>query len=126
MGGEPMSNIVKVPLSTIAHGRSGDKGNMVNIGLVANKLEWYPLLKKCVTVEWLKNLFSDMVDGDIEIFLVPGIGGLNCLLKDSLQGGGTVALRKDAQGKMLGQVILQAEIELELDIMRKFGIHLPI
>ncbi len=119
-----MADVVRVPLSSIAHGRSGDKGNMVNIGLIAHRIEWYPLLKKCVTVEWLKQIFAEDVGGDIEVFFVPGIGGINCLLKDSLQGGGTVALRKDAQGKMLGQVILQAEVEINQNYARKLGIPL--
>ena len=119
-----MGELVRLPLSSIAHGRSGDKGDMVNIGLIAHHLEWYPLLKKCVTVEWLKGIFGGDVRGDIKIFSVPGIGGINCVLNESLQGGGTVALRKDAQGKMLGQVILQAEIEIDKSDAKKLGIPL--
>ena len=120
-----MAKMVTVPLSTIAHGRSGDKGNHVNIGLIAHQMEWFPLLKQCITPHWLKSIFSDMTRGDVEVFPVPGIGGINCVMKESLQGGGTVSLRKDAQGKMLGQVILQAEIRIDAEIARELGVPIP-
>ena len=113
--GVSMTNKVRIPLSSIAHGRSGDKGDMVNIGLIAHRKEWFPLIQKYVTPEWLKIIFEGMVSGEIEVHPVPGIGAINCILNGALQGGGTVALRKDAQGKMMGQVILQAEIEIEID-----------
>ena len=66
-----------------------------------------------------------MVTGEVEIHSVPGIGGLNCIMQGALQGGGTIALRKDAQGKMMGQVILQAEIELDEAEAKKLGVPIP-
>ena len=114
----------RVQLSTLAHGRSGDKGDMVNIGLIAHRKEWMPFLVETVTPEWLTELFSDMVDGHIEVHPVPGIGAVNCLLHGALQGGGTIALRKDAQGKMMGQVILQADVYIDGDEARRLGVPL--
>jgi len=117
-----MTDKISIPLSSIAHGRSGDKGDMVNIGLIAHRKEWFPLLQECVTVNWLKQVFEGMVVGEIVIHSVPGIGALNCVLNGALQGGGTVALRKDAQGKMMGQVILQAEVEVDVEKAQKLAI----
>ena len=118
-----MTEKISIPLSSIAHGRSGDKGDMVNIGLIAHRKEWFPLLQECVTAKWLENVFEGMVIGEIEVHPVPGIGALNCVLNGALQGGGTVALRKDAQGKMMGQVILQAEVEI--DAQEAMNLEIP-
>ena len=120
-----MGGVIRTQLSTIAHGRSGDKGDLVNIGLIAHRMEWFPFLERCVTAEWLKEIFADMVTGEVEVFPVPGIGGLNCIMQGALQGGGTIALRKDAQGKMMGQVVLQAEIELDKAEAKKLGVPIP-
>ena len=114
----------RVKLSTIAHGRSGDKGDMVNIALIAHRKEWMQFLVDCVTPEWLAEIFADMVEGHIEVHSVPGVGGINCLLHGALQGGGTIALRKDAQGKMMGQVLLQADIEIDGKLARKLKVPL--
>ena len=117
-----MAKKVTIPLSTLAHGRSGDKGDMVNIGLIAHRKEWLDFLLECITPEWLKELFGEMVLGHIEVHPVPGVGGVNCILHGALQGGGTVALRKDAQGKMLGQVILQAEVSIDAKAAKELGV----
>ena len=111
-----------IPLSVIAHGRSGDKGDIVNIALIANQIEWFPILKKYITKKWLKNIFKDEIKGEIQIFPVPGIGALNCVIGGALQGGGTVSLNKDAQGKLLGQIVLQAEIGINISEAKKLGI----
>ena len=96
---------------------------MVNIGLIAHRKEWFPLLQECVTAKWLEHVFEGMVIGEIVVHPVPGIGALNCVLNGALQGGGTVALRKDAQGKMMGQVILQAEVEI--DAQEALNLEIP-
>ena len=111
-----------IPLSLIAHGRSGDKGNMVNIALIANQIEWFAILEKYITINWLKELFGDEIKGKIQVFPVPGVGAVNCVMEGALQGGGTVSLNKDAQGKLLGQIVLQAEIEIEVSEAEKLGI----
>jgi len=120
-----LNEVVRLPLSMLAHGRSGDKGDSVNIGLIAHETDWLPVLESVITPEWLANLFGEEVKGDIEVYSVPGVGAVNCVLNGALQGGGTVSLRKDAQGKLFGQVILQAEVDLPIQQAIRLGLIQP-
>jgi len=104
---------MKVPLSQIAHTRSGDKGDTCNIGLIALDGRDYPVLVREVTAERVKQHFGDLVRGEVERFELPNLGALNFLLHGALGGGGTVSLRTDAQGKTFGAALLSMELELE-------------
>ncbi len=101
-----------VSLIEIAHARSGDKGDTVNIGLIAIEERHYPALVREVTVDRVKHFFGDLCKGQVERYELPNIKALNFLLHESLGGGGTVSLRIDAQGKTLGAAILRMEIDL--------------
>src|SRR5438067_1201508 len=90
---------MKVPLSQIAHTRSGDKGDTCNIGVIALDERDYPVLVREVTAERVKRHFGDLVRGEVERFELPNLGALNFLLHGALGGGGTVSLRTDAQGR---------------------------
>jgi len=103
-----------IPLSAICHGRSGDKGDHVNVGLAAHREQWYELLVELITPARLENWFSGMMRGGSEVFEVPGVFAVNCLLYNILQGGGTVSLRMDAQGKSIGPMLLQARVPISL------------
>ena len=103
---------MKVPLSQLAHTRSGDKGDTCNIGVIAWREADYPLLAREVTAERVKCHFGDLVAGAVERFELPNLGALNFLLHGALGGGGTVSLRTDAQGKTLGAALLSLEIEV--------------
>ena len=104
---------MKAPLSTIAHTRSGDKGDTANIGVIALRAEDYPILLREVTPERVKNFFGERVRGSVERFELPNLGALNLLLHEALGGGGTVSLRVDAQGKTYGAALLRMEIEVD-------------
>jgi hypothetical protein len=104
---------VKKPLSTIAHTRSGDKGDTSNIGVIALRPEHYPIILREVTAERVKAFFGDMVKGKVERFELPNLGAVNLLLHQALGGGGTVSLRIDAQGKTYGAALLRMEVELD-------------
>ena len=104
---------MKVPLSQIAHTRSGDKGDTCNIGVIALDERDYPVLVREVTAERVKRHFGDLVRGEVERFELPNLGALNFLLHGALGGGGTVSLRTDAQGKTFGAALLSMELELE-------------
>jgi hypothetical protein len=104
---------MKVPLSRIAHARSGDKGDLSNIGVIALAEASYPVLVREVTVDRVRALFGSLCRGPIERFELPNLGALNFLLHDALGGGGTVSLRLDAQGKTLGALMLTLEIDIE-------------
>ena len=103
---------MRVPLSEIAHTRSGDKGDTCNIGVIARNERDYPVLVREVTAERVKRHFGDLVRGEVERFELPNLGALNFLLHGALGGGGTVSLRTDAQGKTFGAALLAMEIEL--------------
>ena len=102
----------------LAHARSGDKGDASNIGLIARKPEYYPILKKKVTVDAVKNHFAGICKGKVERFEMENLCALNFLLHEALGGGGTVSLRNDAQGKTMSTALLRMEIEVpeELDV----------
>jgi hypothetical protein len=100
----------RVPLSRLAHGRSGDKGDTANIGLVARAPEIYPWLAKNITAALVKMRFKGICFGRVERHEVPNLGALNFLLHESLGGGGTVSLRLDAQGKTLSHALLAMEV----------------
>ena len=103
---------MKIPLSQIAHTRSGDKGDTCNVGVIANHENQYAVLVREVTAERVKSHFGDMVRGEVERFELPNLGALNFLLHGALGGGGTVSLRTDAQGKTFGAALLSLEVEV--------------
>jgi len=103
---------MKTQLVKIAHARSGDKGDTANVGLIALKDEYYPILVREVTAERVKQHFGDMVKGDVERFELPNLGALNFLLHESLGGGGTLSLMTDAQGKTFSTALLRMEIDI--------------
>jgi hypothetical protein len=107
----------RVPLSRVAHARSGDKGDASNVGLVANRPELYETLRREVTTERVKAHFAEVCRGTVERFEVPNLSALNFLLHDSLGGGGTASLLTDAQGKTHGQGLLEMEIEVPEELL---------
>ncbi len=106
--------MTRVPLRRIAHARSGDKGDCSNIGLIALKPEFYPALVAQVTAERVKEHFRELCKGEVERFELPNLHALNFLLHEALDGGGTVSLRTDAQGKTFSAALLRMEIEIDL------------
>ena len=104
---------MKAPLSRIAHTRSGDKGDTSNIGVIAWRMEDYPVLVREVTAERVKAHFGSLVKGRVARFELPNLGALNFLLYEALDGGGTVSLRTDAQGKNMGSALLSMEIVID-------------
>lgn len=106
---------MKIPLVHLAHARSGDKGDTANVGLIALKDEFYPLLVREVTAERVKEHFGDMVNGNVERFELPNLGALNFLLHGALGGGGTLSLMTDAQGKTFSTALLRMVIDVPED-----------
>ena len=104
---------MKIPLSQIAHGRSGDKGDTANVGIIAYDPRHYPMLVREVTPERVKKHFGNLVKGEVVRYELPNLGALNFLLHESLGGGGTLSLRTDAQGKTFSAALLRMEIEID-------------
>jgi hypothetical protein len=103
----------RVALRELAHARSGDKGDTANVGLIALKREYYPLLVRQVTAARVARHFKGMITGPVERYELPNLGALNFLLHGALDGGGTISLKTDAQGKVLSTALLRLEIEVE-------------
>ena len=102
----------KIKLIDIAHARSGDKGDTSNVGLIAKDAKDYPLLVKYVTADRVKRHFAEICLGKVERFEIPNLGALNFLLHESLDGGGTMSLRADPQGKTYSAALLRMDIEI--------------
>src|SRR5947208_5549716 len=113
---------MKVQLTKLAHARSVDKGDTANVGLIALRDEFYPLLMRQVTAERVKEHFTGICQGDVERFELPNLGALNFLLHESLGGGGTLSLMTDAQGKTFSTALLRMEIEVPENEVRDLGL----
>jgi hypothetical protein len=99
-------------LVEFAHARSGDKGDTANVGLIALKPQYYPLLLRQVTAARVARHFKGMITGTVERFELPNLRALNFLLHGALDGGGTISLKTDAQGKVFSTALLRMEIEV--------------
>ncbi len=108
--------MARIRLLHLAHARSGDKGDTANVGVIALRPEWYPLLAEHLTTERVKEHFQGICLGQVERFELPNLGALNFLLHNSLGGGGTVSLKTDAQGKVLSTAMLRMEIDVADDV----------
>ena len=95
-----------MPLIALAYGRSGDKGDSANIGVLARRPEFVPLLRAQLSAAAVKRYLAHFVKGGAERFELPGLHGFNFLLQEALGGGGMASLRYDPQGKMLAQVLM--------------------
>jgi len=113
---------MKISLFDLAHARSGDKGDTANVGVIALRDEYYPLLAREVTAERVKRHFGDMVKGNVERFELPNLNALNFLLHGSLGGGGTLSLMTDAQGKTMSTALLRMFIEVPDDEATTLGL----
>ena len=103
---------MKFRLLELAHARSGDKGDTANVGVIARRPAYYPLLVREITAERVAAHFAGMITGEVERFELPYLHALNFLLHGALGGGGTVSLKTDAQGKTLSTALLRLEVEV--------------
>ncbi len=103
---------MRVRLLDIAHARSGDKGDTANVGVIANRPEWYPLLSRELTQGRVAAHFKGMITGSVERFELPNLNALNFLLHGALGGGGTLSLKTDAQGKVYSTALLRMMLDI--------------
>lgn len=113
---------MKVRLLDVAHARSGDKGDTANVGLIANTEALYPLLVKYVTQQRVIEHFQGMITGSVERFELPNLMALNFLLHGALDGGGTLSLKTDAQGKVYSTALLRLVLEVPVAEARAAGL----
>ncbi|MEO8647592.1 MAG: hypothetical protein ABI539_00360 [Acidobacteriota bacterium] len=113
---------MKIQLVKLAHARSGDKGDTANVGVIALKDEFYPVIEREVTAEKVKEHFAGMVKGPVERFELPNLMALNFLLHEALGGGGTLSLMTDAQGKTFSTALLRMYVNVSDDEAAQMGI----
>jgi hypothetical protein len=113
---------VKVRLVDIAHARSGDKGDTANVGLIAVEARWYPIIERYVTRERVTDHFAGAITGDVVRFELPNLFALNFLLHGALDGGGTLSLKTDAQGKVFSTALLRMTIDVPDDEGRRLAL----
>ena len=114
----PASPRTRLQLRWLAHARSGDKGDTANVGLIALEPDYYPILERQVTTARVARHFKDVVSG-VERFELPNLNALNFLLHGALDGGGTISLKTDAQGKVYSTALLRMEIPVPAAIARR-------
>jgi hypothetical protein len=113
---------MKVRLLDIAHARSGDKGDTANVGVIALRPEWYPVLERFLTREVVAAHFDGAITGDVVRFELPNLGALNFLLHGALGGGGTLSLKTDAQGKVFSTAMLRLVLDVPDDVARPLAL----
>lgn len=113
---------MNVRLLDIAHARSGDKGDTANVGLIALKPEFYPALERYVTKDRVAKFFKDVITGPVERYELPNLKALNFLLHGALDGGGTLSLKTDAQGKVFSTAMLRMTVDVPDDEAKSLGL----
>ena len=109
---KPPARTREVQLRWLAHARSGDKGDTANVGLIARRARDYPLLVREVTAARVARHFAGLIRGPVERFELPNLRALNFLLHGALDGGGTISLKTDAQGKVFSTALLRLRIRV--------------
>jgi hypothetical protein len=113
---------MKVRLVDIAHARSGDKGDTANVGVIALEPRWYEVLQEFVTLKRVAEHFRGMIDGGVERYELPNLNALNFLLHGALDGGGTLSLKTDAQGKVYSTALLRMVIDIPDAAAKRLGL----
>ena len=113
---------MKVRLVDIAHARSGEKGDTANVGVIANRPEWYELLANELTLDRVRQHFAGVITGDVERFELPNLNALNFLLHGALGGGGTLSLKTDAQGKVFSTAMLRMVLDVPESRVRELAL----
>ena len=103
---------MKVRLLDLAHARSGDKGDTANVGVIALRPEWYAVIAEQLTRDRVRAHFHGVITGDVERFELPNLNALNFLLHGALDGGGTLSLKTDAQGKVFSTALLRMVLDI--------------
>ncbi len=113
---------MKVRLLDIAHARSGDKGDTANVGVIALRPAWYAILDQYLTRERVATHFAGLISGGVDRFELPNLLALNFLLHGALDGGGTLSLKTDAQGKVFSTALLRMVLEVPAETVDALGL----
>ena len=103
---------IDVPLIQVAYGRSGDKGNKANIGIISRHEKFYPAICDFLNGDVVAKCFKKFLEGSVETYYLPGSCAINFVLNDVLGGGGPASLRNDPQGKAYAQILLDQKVPI--------------
>ncbi|SEO42548.1 Protein of unknown function [Salinihabitans flavidus] len=123
-GGLPDADgpLCTVPLIALAHGRSGDKGDTANVGVLARDPAFLPWIRQSVTPQAVAGWFAHFVKGEVRRHEWPGLQGFNFVMDQALGGGGVASLRHDPQGKALAQILLDLPVSVPADWVAEGGV----
>ena len=116
----PLEKDHLVPLIKLAYARSGDKGDHANIGVIARRKDYFDFINRELSPSRISKFFSHVLKGDVQKWELPGINGLNFLLKNALGGGGMASLNLDPQGKAYAQQLLEYPIPVTKELSDTF------
>lgn len=111
----------KIVLFNIASARSGDKNDICNIGVLAKKPEYYPLIKKYLSADVVKSHFKGLIKGNVDRYEWEAIEGINFVCHEALDGGASRSLRMDTLGKNFSSHLLELELEIEEEDFKKIS-----
>ncbi len=114
---------MRARLFLLAHGRSGDKGDMANIGVIARRDEWYEFLSRELTAERVRGFLGTLAPGEVERHELANLSALNFLIHEALGGGGSISLRLDAQGKTYAQALFRLPLEVPPELAGEVQAH---
>ena len=110
-------------LFLLAHGRSGDKGDIVNIGVIARRPEWFAVLVRELSAARVEEFLSPLARGPVERYELENLGALNFVVHRALGGGGAMTLQLDAQGKTYASALFHMPLELSEALAREVKVH---
>ena len=116
-GPQPPADAATVPLIRVAHGRSGDKGDNSNVGIIARKSDYLPWIRSQVTASAVREHLGHLVQGKVTRYSLPGINALNFVLEQALGGGGMASLRNDPLGKGMAQIVLAMPVRIPKELL---------
>ena len=114
-----ISDEIQTTLFSIAHARSGDKGDVSNVGVIARHPDLLPILREQLSEEAVANYLAHLVKGKVTRYDVPGIHAFNFVCEQALDGGGMASLRNDPLGKGMGQILLSMPVMVSKSLLRK-------
>ncbi|MEM6415319.1 MAG: acyclic terpene utilization AtuA family protein [Pseudomonadota bacterium] len=121
-GHADMRDLVRVPLRALAYGRSGDKGDHANIGIIARNADFYPYIDAALTEDSVTQFMVHTGTTKVEKYYLPGFFAINFLLRNALGGGGTGSLRMDPQGKAFAQQLLDFDVQVPADLCKRYSL----
>jgi hypothetical protein len=113
-------DLIRISLHQVAHGRAGDKGNTVNISVIAYHPEFFPFLVDQITEDRVAEIFRHREPNSVRRYVLPKLAAMNFVLEGVLDGGVNESLGLDTHGKTLAFLLLGMEVQVPTDLIRLY------